>query len=121
AVNGKWDSETKGAWTGLSFAPYLKTIGLWAKGDTVGGGGRFLVNRRYWIRGWEYHSPIRMTTYMSKLTLVGDDQIQPEESDAWDRPLPHNWQLRKHPQEYALMAPDGTVSRHPEWAWADWD
>src|SRR5436190_19791303 len=33
AMNGKWNSELKGSWTGLSRAPYLKGIGLWANGS----------------------------------------------------------------------------------------
>ena len=33
ALNGKWNSETRGSWTAVSRAPYLKAEGLWAKGD----------------------------------------------------------------------------------------
>src|SRR3954469_17262682 len=38
AMNGRWDAETKGAWTGVSRAPYLKAITLLAKGDCWNGG-----------------------------------------------------------------------------------
>jgi hypothetical protein len=49
AMNGKWRSETKGSWTAISRAPYLKAIGLWAKGDCWGGGGLFLDQSHYWL------------------------------------------------------------------------
>ncbi len=47
ALNGKWKSETKGAWTALSRFPYLKAIDLWAKGDAWNGGGLFLDKKTY--------------------------------------------------------------------------
>ncbi len=51
AMNGKWDSEAKGSWTAISRAPYLKAIGLWAKGDCWDGGGLFVDSRTYWLNG----------------------------------------------------------------------
>ena len=33
AMNGRWQSETKGSWTAISRVPYLKAVGLYAKGD----------------------------------------------------------------------------------------
>lgn len=33
AMNGKWESETKGAWTAISRVPYLNALALYAKGD----------------------------------------------------------------------------------------
>ena len=49
AMNGKWDGELKGSWTAISRTPYLKAIGLWAKGDCWHGGGLFRTNRDYWL------------------------------------------------------------------------
>ena len=49
AMNGRWDGDMKGSWTAISRAPYLKAIGLWAKGDCWAGGGLFLDNRNYWL------------------------------------------------------------------------
>lgn len=46
-----WNSETKGTWTAISRAPYLKAITLWAKGDTYFGGGLFLDNRTALLHG----------------------------------------------------------------------
>lgn len=33
AMNGRWQSETKGSWTAISRAPYLKALALFSKGD----------------------------------------------------------------------------------------
>ena len=49
AMNGKWDSEVRGSWTAISKAPYLKAIGLWAKGDGWHGGGLFLSKTEFWL------------------------------------------------------------------------
>lgn len=49
AMNGRWQSEVKGSWTAISRAPYLKAIGLWAKGDCWHGGGLFIDGKKYWI------------------------------------------------------------------------
>jgi len=49
AMNGKWASESKGSWTAISRAPYLKAEGFWPKGDCWNGGGLFLSEREYWL------------------------------------------------------------------------
>src|SRR5262245_51228457 len=49
AMNGRWDSETKGAWTGVSRAPYLKALVLLPKGDCWNGGGLFTGDHSYWL------------------------------------------------------------------------
>ncbi len=49
AMNGKWDSETKGSWTAVARAPWLKAIGLFPKGDCWNGGGLFLDDQPYWL------------------------------------------------------------------------
>ncbi|MBZ5606903.1 MAG: hypothetical protein LAP38_01485 [Acidobacteriia bacterium] len=51
AMNGKWASETKGSWTAISRAPWLKAIVLAAKGDCWLGGGLFTSNSSYWLNG----------------------------------------------------------------------
>jgi len=57
AMNGKWDSAAKGAWTAISLAPYLKAVLLWPKGDCWNGGGLFTGRRRYWLNGGDCHDP----------------------------------------------------------------
>ena len=49
AMNGRWQSNAKGAWTAISRAPYLKAVSLFAKGDCWHGGGLFQTSRDYWL------------------------------------------------------------------------
>lgn len=49
AMNGRWDSETKGSWTAVSRAPYLKAISLYKKGGCWEGGGLFLSKGSFWL------------------------------------------------------------------------
>src|SRR3954470_13510993 len=58
AMNGRWQSETKGSWTAVSLAPYLKAISLYAKGDCWHGGGLFTGKKTFWLNGFGY-SPLR--------------------------------------------------------------
>ncbi|WP_299466889.1 hypothetical protein [uncultured Gimesia sp.] len=51
AMNGIWNSETKGSWTAIAKTPYLKALDLMGKGDTYLGGGLFIDNRTYWLNG----------------------------------------------------------------------
>ncbi|MGL5942167.1 MAG: hypothetical protein ACRC2S_17700 [Waterburya sp.] len=41
-MNGKWQSEAKGAWTAIARVAWLKAIELLPKGDCWHGGGLFL-------------------------------------------------------------------------------
>lgn len=58
AMNGRWTSETKGSWTAISKAPYLKAITLLGKGDCWHGGGLFRTNTRYWLNDGYGHKPL---------------------------------------------------------------
>ena len=49
AMNGKWNSETRGSWTAISRAPWLKAIELYGKGDCWEGGGLFISKNSYWL------------------------------------------------------------------------
>ncbi len=50
ASNGfKQESATKGSWTAVSHAPYLKAISLYGKGDAWNGGGLFTASNRLWL------------------------------------------------------------------------
>ncbi|MEM7758622.1 MAG: hypothetical protein AAF298_10910 [Cyanobacteria bacterium P01_A01_bin.40] len=51
AMNGKWNSEAKGAWTAIARVPWLKAIALLPKGDCWNGGGLFLDDKHYWLNG----------------------------------------------------------------------
>ena len=48
-MNGKWDSEAKGAWTAIARAPYLKAFIVFPKGDCWNGGGLWTAKNTYWL------------------------------------------------------------------------
>ena len=50
ALNGKWRSESQGAWTAIARVPYLKAIEFFPEGTTYGGGGTFTQDGHYWWR-----------------------------------------------------------------------
>ena len=58
AMNGKWQSETSGAWTTVAPCPQLKAISLYAKGNCWNGGGLFLNNRSFWLNDGLGHVPL---------------------------------------------------------------
>ena len=49
AMNGAWESETKGAWTAISKPPYFTALALWPKGDCWNGGGLFIDQQTIWL------------------------------------------------------------------------
>ena len=51
---GRTKPPLDGSWTGLSRVPYVKALGLWAKGDGWNGGGCFVDDTRYWIHEGEH-------------------------------------------------------------------
>ncbi len=55
AMNGRWESSAKGAWTAISKAPYLKAVSLFAKGDCWHGGGLFRTSSEYWLNDGHGH------------------------------------------------------------------
>ncbi|HKX41100.1 MAG TPA: hypothetical protein VJO99_08085 [Burkholderiaceae bacterium] len=55
AMNGRWDSRARGAWTAVSKAPYLKALTLLAKGDCWHGGGLFASSRELWVNDGHGH------------------------------------------------------------------
>ena len=54
AMNGRWSARSKGSWTAISRAPYLKALAMFAKGDCWNGGGLFLSAQTYWLNGCGY-------------------------------------------------------------------
>lgn len=59
AMSGVWKGEAKGAWTAVARAPYLKALGLFAKGDCWHGGGLFTGKGRYWLNDGHGHAIVR--------------------------------------------------------------
>ncbi len=66
AMNGRWQSETRGAWTAVSKAPYAKALVLLAKGDCWHGGGLWTSNRTYWLNDGYGHIPVRESTIVRR-------------------------------------------------------
>jgi hypothetical protein len=67
AMNGRWKSETGGAWTAISRAPFLKAIGLWGKGDCWHGGGLFIDSQRYWLNDRFGHRELRAPDRLKRI------------------------------------------------------
>ena len=62
AMNGHWNSDTRGSWTAISRAPFLKAIVLLGKGDCWHGGGLFKSPRGYWLNdGYGHRSMLEST------------------------------------------------------------
>ncbi len=120
ALNGRWDGRGNGSYNAMSRAPYLKTIGMWPKGDTAEGGGLFLDNRQYWLSGSALR-PLQsppglkqapapstlkpyghegVTVYYTRLQrdawqLVRRDQSPEYRTDVFEKEIGQGWKLRK--------------------------
>jgi hypothetical protein len=47
----RWKTSYRGSWTAVSRPPWLHALTLWPQGDTWGGGGRFVSNRKVELQG----------------------------------------------------------------------
>jgi len=72
AMNGKWNSPSKGSWTAISHAPYLKAIAFFPKGDCWQGGGLWTDKGKYWLNGVNGHQIACDTTRVRR-----DREYQP--------------------------------------------
>src|SRR5688572_24090844 len=118
AMNGRWQSETKGSWTAISRVPYLKAITLLAKGDCWHGGGLFLSDREFWLNDGYGHTELKrssdvrrsvryqpaayyggecLTTYYNRLQRDGWAMKSEDYQGAvlFEKVLPKSWVLRK--------------------------
>jgi hypothetical protein len=118
AMNGRWNSETKGSWTAISRVPHLKAISLFAKGDCWNGGGLFLSNQEFWLNDGYGHTQLRatnkllrklngepkdyfggecLTVYYNRLQRDGWVMCEQEYQGAtlFEKKLPKAWVLRK--------------------------
>lgn len=132
AMNGQWGSETRGSWTAVSRAPYLKALTLYGKGDCWSGGGLFTDRRRFWLNDGHGHTEVSHSN-----EVIRDQEFQPDidyggectgvyylrlqrdgwclkgrydaELDSWtifEKELPQRWVLRKTAHEQ-VGAPPG--------------
>ncbi len=121
AMNGRWSSKSRGSWTAISRAPWLKAKVLLGKGDCWLGGGLFTSNSRYWLNGCheviedskEVERDLKFqptgsyggecaSVYYRRLQRDGwilKDRLDAGISDVFtvfEKPLPHGWILRKY-------------------------
>lgn len=121
AMNGKWDSEAKGAWTAISRAPYLKALALFPKGDCWNGGGLWTGTNTYWLNDGYGHSVLRNTSEAHR-----DRKFEPSEDfggeclgvyyprllrDGWQRANCANVTKRKHIDVFEKCVKDGWILR----------
>lgn len=120
AMNGRWESETKGSWTAISKVPWLKAVILLGKGDCWHGGGLFTSNYEYWLNDGYGHKVLetnssiqRNQKYQPKENYGGECQgvyFNRLQRDGWvlkqsvsdskftvfEKSLSHAWLLRKY-------------------------
>jgi len=105
ALNGRWSSETKGSYTAISRAPFLKAISLYPQGDTWGGGGVFLDNTTFTVYGAS--NALREDPELARVPTqrwIGGPHAARLERDGWrsvsgetavyELPAPCGWSLR---------------------------
>ena len=134
AMNGRWKSETKGAWTAISRVPYLKALSLFAKGDCWHGGGLFLSDHEFWLNDGHGHVQLKghsnlrrkagsrprnyfggecLTVYYNRLQrdgwVISDQGFQ--ETTLFEKKLPGSWRLRK----FAFAETDAPPGRGCYW------
>jgi len=130
AMGGKRHAETKGTWTAVSRAPWLKAVTLFGKGDAWQGGGLFTSNKKFWLNGCHFvvreskevaidekYKPLlgfgaeSLSVYFPRLLRDGwkmEAEIGPHRACVvFAKDLPHGWVLRKF--AYAdVVHPQGT-------------
>jgi len=122
AMNGKWNSESRGSWTAVSRAPYLKAIAFFPKGDCWHGGGLWTGKNTYWLNDGYGHAIVVDTTavrrdpkhqpshdyggeclgvYYPRLLRDGWELVdrlsvgQWKSTDIFEKPIGKGWTLRK--------------------------
>lgn len=118
AMNGRWQSGTKGSWTAISRVPYLKAVSLFAKGDCWHGGGMFLSDHEFWLNDGSGHTALKqssqllrhpnglpredfggecLTVYYHRLQRDGwvMHRQKSQETTVFEKKLPRGWLLRK--------------------------
>lgn len=124
AMNGRWRSPTKGSWTAISRAPWLKALVLLGKGDCWNGGGLFIDKKKYWLNDGYGHQVLKQSTevqrdpdyrpsigrgggyggecpgvYYVRLQRDGwelKEALSDRSFTVFEKPLPHGFRLRKY-------------------------
>jgi len=66
AMNGHWQDVSRGSWTAVARAGWLKALSFYPKGDGWEGGGLFQADGRYWLND-RYFNPKTEGTREAKL------------------------------------------------------
>jgi hypothetical protein len=133
AMNGRWRSEARGAWTAISRAPYLKALAMFPKGDCWHGGGLWTGKTTYWLNDGYGHDVLRDTkavrrdkkhqpsgnyggeclgVYYHRLirdgwAFIEHVQLQKwKDKDLFEKPIGKGWTLRKIARA-EIGAPEG--------------
>ena len=118
AMNGKKESRAKGSWTAISRVPYLKAIGLWAKGDTWHGGGLFVDKNTYWINeGYGHQELDRPPGLRRSDGYLGENTFEYEWHCVYYRRLLRDGWTRLDTQE---LGKDHSVVAFAKPAGSDW-
>lgn len=133
AMNGRWQSASKGSWSAISRAPYLTALSFFPKGDCWHGGGLFPSDKTYWLNDGYGHIVGRDASGLFRTTTPpGPDQYGGEcpgvyfhrlQRDGWklanaqrgecssgvtfEKPVNPRWMLRK----FANASTDRRVGR----------
>jgi hypothetical protein len=102
AMNGRWQSRTRGSWTAISRAPFLKALTLYAKGDCWQGGGLFLSRSEYWLNGACMH-----TLLEDRSRLKASTEYPWPESYGGECPGVYYLRLQRDGWRFKYTAPDG--------------
>lgn len=132
ALDGRWSSESQGAWTAVSYAPYLKALRLYPQGNTWGGGGMFFRDRETApatvAMRWDdldQFDDDRLTSHCSPEALCARDGWTRTRTTGWRKPLTKVLAVERknvgdRRARYAIVDGD-EVSARPGWTWADVD
>jgi hypothetical protein len=125
AMNGQWRSDTKGSWTAIAKAPYLRALVCLPKRDCWHGGGLWTERDRYWLNDGRcgHYTALRDEVGLKRdveymppayyggecpgvyyLRLLRDGWVEspeksglpPETDMVFEKPLPGGWVLRKY-------------------------
>jgi len=126
------------SWTAISFAPFIKALALYAKGDTYYGGGLWTTNRSYWLNpGPGYNSALFDTGLVSEdmsyqpprignaeclgvyyprllrdgWKLLHSLRSDKAKTDIFEKDLSHAWRLRKFALAGSIKVPGRGVYR----------
>jgi hypothetical protein len=133
ALNGRWRSDTRGSFTAVSYAPYLKALWLWPQGDTWGGGGLFYRDaaqmpdriRSVFASLWAPPGRDRLYfgDYLNRLDRDGWQQTRDGLVKEIGRGLRLRKIVRSEPsgERHQLLGTDGTTTDLSRWEWAEYD